>query len=129
MKLLLDTHTAIWALVAPERLGEQVRAEITKPGASVFVSAVSIWEIAIKRALKKAGSPPFSGSEALGHFRRSGFLLLDVTPDHAAGVDALPGLHRDPFDRLLVSQALAEPLRLVTRDAKLAAYSDTVIVY
>lgn len=70
---------------------------------------------------------PVSGSEALGYFERSGYELLDVTPAHAAAVEALPPIHSDPFDRMLVAQALSEPLRLVTRDRVVVRYSDTII--
>ena len=87
---------------------------------------MSIWEIAIKHALKP-GSLPISGSAALQYFTESGFLLLAVSPQHAAGVEQLPLLHADPFDRMLVAQALTEPLRLVTADEKVARYSDSII--
>ena len=129
MKLLLDTHTTIWGLLAPETLSEGIRLLITGAENTVYVSTVSIWEVAIKHALRKPGSPPFSGAEFLRHVRQSGFRLLNITPEHAAAIDALPSLHRDPFDRLLVAQALTEPLRLVTHDRKLAAYSDTIIAF
>ena len=97
----------------------------------VVVSAVSIWEIAIKYGLSR-GRPdriPMSGRQALTFFRGAGYELLAVSPDHGAAVEHLPPHHGDPFDRLLVAQALGEPLRLVTHDAQLAAYSDTVIVF
>lgn len=127
MRLLLDTHVAVWALAAPARLTSAVRELIAAPGNMVLVSAASIWEIAIKHALGRRGRPPFSGIEALGYFREAGYVLLPVTADHAAGVEMLPALHGDPFDRLLVAQALAEPLRLVTADPKVAAYDGTII--
>jgi len=127
LKLLIDTHVAIWVLVSPELLSDPVRDLIAAAEDGVHVSAVSVWEIAIKHALGKSDAPPFSGTEAVGHFRAGGFVLLDITPEHAAAVETLPLLHRDPFDRLLVAQALAEPLRLVTHDRKVAAYSDTII--
>ena len=94
----------------------------------MFVSAVSIWEIAIKFALRKrTGAPPFSGAVALEAFLAAGYRMLNVTPQHAAAVEALPHLHADPFDRMLIAQALHEPLRLLTADAALARYSDMVI--
>ena len=72
---------------------------------------------------------PLSSEEALGFFRGADFMLLDVTPEHATVVERLPGVHRDPFDRLLIAQALTEPMRFVTHDAQLAAYSDSIIVF
>src|ERR1019366_9976248 len=83
----------------------------------------------IKHALAR-GAPndmPISGQEALGYFRDAGFALLDISPKHAAGVETLPPLHADPFDRLLIAQALMTPLRLLTHDARVAAYSDLTI--
>ncbi|MFO1372066.1 MAG: type II toxin-antitoxin system VapC family toxin [Candidatus Competibacteraceae bacterium] len=126
MRILLDTHVALWAITDDLRLSAQARALIVQPTNSVIVSAVSIWEIAIKHSLGR-GEMPISGAEALGYFRAAGYLLLDVTPEHAAGVEQLPAVHADPFDRLLVAQALAEPLRLITHDATVARYSDTII--
>ncbi len=128
MRLLLDTHIAIWALVRPARLGEAGRALLANPDNDVFVSVVSVWEIAIKHVLgARGGSLPFSGTQAIELFSKAGFPLLDVRAEHAAMTEALPRLHTDPFDRLLVAQALAEPMRLVTADATVAGYSDTVI--
>jgi PIN domain nuclease of toxin-antitoxin system len=128
VKLLLDTQIAIWALIDRRRVGEAARDLIQDEGNQVFVSAVSVWEIAIKYAVhKRRGAPPFSGAEALRYFRRAGYEFLSVTPEHAMATEALPLLHTDPFDRLLVAQALREPMRLVTADAILARYSDTII--
>jgi PIN domain nuclease of toxin-antitoxin system len=127
VRLLLDTHIAIWALTEPARLGAAA-ALVADPEHEVFVSAVSVLEIAVKRARgQKKGKPPFSAEEALRVLPQAGYRFLDVTPRHAALVETLPRLHADPFDRLLVAQALAEPLRLVTADAMVARYSDTVI--
>ncbi len=127
MKLLLDTHVAIWALTSPTLLPSCIADTIASPDNSVYVSAVSVWEIAIKFALGKSSAPPFSAAEAIDYFRDAGYRMLDVTAAHAVAIEALPPLHADPFDRLIVAQALSEPLRLVTRDRRLAAYSDTVI--
>ena len=129
MRLLLDTHVAIWALTSPELLSDQVRDLIANPANDVHVSAVSIWEIAIKFALGKKSAPPFSGEQALAYFREAGYVMLAVTAEHAASVEDLPPLHADPLDRLLVAQALSEPLRLVTQDRKITAYSDTIITW
>jgi PIN domain nuclease of toxin-antitoxin system len=131
LRLLLDTHVALWAIAKRLRLPEAIRDLIDDPANVVAVSAVSVWEIAIKHALARgrAGDIAVSGAEALGHFRGAGYGLLEVSADHGAAVERLPRLHGDPFDRLLIAQALSEPLRLVTHDARLAAYSDTVILF
>lgn len=128
MKLLLDTQIAIWALIDRRRIGEAARNLIQDEGNQVFVSAVSVWEIAIKYALRKRrGVPPFSGAEALRHFSEAGYELLSITPKHVVAVEALPPLHADPFDRLLIAQALQEPMRLITADLVVARYGDIVL--
>ena len=129
MNLLLDTHIALWAIADDPRLPAQARDLIADPANEVFVSAASVWEIAIKHALARghANDMPISGQTALGYFREAGFKLLDISAAQAAGVEALPQLHADPFDRILLAQALSVPLRLLTQDGKLAAYGDGVL--
>ena len=127
MRLLLDTHVALWAITDDPRLSSVARGLIADPANTVVVSAASIWEIAIKRALAR-GDMPVSASKAVEWFAASGYLLLDISPLHAAGVETLPAIHNDPFDRMLVAQALVEPLRLLTRDRLVAEYSDTIIM-
>lgn len=129
MNLLLDTHVALWAITADPRLPPDIQDLIADPDNSVVVSAASVWEISIKHALAR-GRPndmPISGTQAVGYFRAAGYGLLNISAEHAAAVETLPALHADPFDRLLVAQALTEPLRLVTRDPNVAAYSETII--
>jgi PIN domain nuclease of toxin-antitoxin system len=125
VRLLLDTHIALWALLDDKRLPERGRELIADESNSISVSAASVWEIAIKHALKRADMP-VSGAQALSWFRRAGYSLLDVKPEHAAAVENLPSLHADPFDRLLVAQALTEPLHLITHDAAVASYSPAI---
>lgn len=120
-RLLLDTHLVLWALSAPRKLPASFRQELDT--SRVFVSAASIWEVAIKAGLGKLDADP---QEVLDALEPSGFDLLDVTGAHAARVVSLPPVHRDPFDRLLVAQAMVEPLVLVTRDETLAGYGDLV---
>ena len=126
MRLLLDTHIALWALTDDARLSARARALIEDPANQVAVSAASVWEIAIKHSLGR-GDMPVSGGAALNWFRQAGYDLLPVTPDHAAAVEALPDHHRDPFDRLLIAQATSEPMRLITRDPLVALYGGAVI--
>jgi len=126
MNLLLDTHIALWAITDSPRLTPRARELLLSQNAQIWVSAASIWEISIKHALGR-GDMPVSGHEALDWFRRSGYRLLPIEPEHAAEVERLPTHHHDPFDRILIAQALTEPMRLLTHDADVAAYSDTII--
>ena len=127
MRLLLDTQIALWAIVDDDALPQRARSLITEVRNTLYISSVSIWEIATKHALSRNGMP-ISGSEALHWFRIAGYTELAVTPAHAAETENLSALHADPFDRMLVAQSLAEPLRLLTGDATLGRYSDSVIV-
>lgn len=126
MNLLLDTHVALWAITDHPRLSSRARQLILAPRATVWVSAVTVWEITIKHGLGR-GDMPVSGEDALLYFRQSGYRFLAVEPEHAAAVEGLPAHHPDPFDRLLVAQALVEPMRLITHDVLVARYSDTII--
>ena len=130
MRLLLDTHVAIWSISGNPILSRLARQLIADPSSEVIVSAVTIWEIAIKFRLRARVVNPIllSGADAMHEFRDAGFTLLPVSPEHAAAVDLLPLHHGDPFDRLLVAQAQDERLQLLTHDAKLTAYGDTVLV-
>ncbi len=130
MRLLLDTHVALWAIVNDARLPKSAADLIAEPANSVAVSAATVWEIAIKHAANRgrATDMPVSGPQALAFFHAAGYELLAVSAEHAAAVQSLPDLHRDPFDRLLVAQALHEPLRLITHDATVKAYSDSFVL-
>jgi PIN domain nuclease of toxin-antitoxin system len=124
VRLLLDTHIALWALLDDPRLSSDGRALILDPLNSITVSVASIWEITIKHALSRGrvGDMPISGSAALDYFRAAGYEILPITAAHVFEVEALPALHADPFDRLLVAQARSESLRLLTADRQVAAY-------
>ncbi len=126
MNLLLDTHVALWAITDSPKLAQKARELIESPKSSVWVSAASIWEIAIKHGLRR-GDMPISGAQAYGYFQDSGYRLLSIEPEHAAAIDTLPAHHADPFDRILVAQALIEPMRLITHNPMLARYGDMVI--
>ena len=122
MRLLLDTHVFLWAAVAHASLNSKARNAIATAEA-VYVSAATIWEIAIKAQLGKIDADPDALVAAID---QSGFIALPVQAKHAAGVTRLLPLHKDPFDRLLIAQAIAEPLRLLTADATLVPYSELV---
>lgn len=127
MRLLLDTHIALWAVADSPRLPARARELVLAPENSLFVSAASLWEISIKHRIAPA-KMPVSGAKALTLFGQANYFFLPITAAHAAALDDLPAHHNDPFDRMLVTQALRDPLRLVTVDGVLAEYSDTVIV-
>lgn len=126
MNLLLDTHVALWAITDSPKLPKKAHEMIESPKSSVWISAATIWEIAIKHSLGR-GDMPVSSQDALRYFRESGYRFLPVEPEHAAAVEDLSTHHADPFDRILVAQAITEPMRLITHDPMVARYSDTII--
>ncbi len=125
MRLLLDTQVALWAITDSPRLSDAARGMIMDSANDVYFSAATIWEIAIKHRLGRERMP-VSGREASKLFKEAGYLELPVSSTHAAATEDLPAHHADPFDRLLVAQAIAEPLRLLTHDRRLICYGDVV---
>jgi PIN domain nuclease of toxin-antitoxin system len=123
---LLDTHVALWAITDSPKLSQLARDLISSPKTTVWISVASIWEIAIKHSLGR-GDMPISSQDAMHYFKKSGYRFLPVDAEHAIAVEGLPAHHQDPFDRILVAQALVEPMRLMTHDALVALYSDTII--
>ncbi|TPG20378.1 type II toxin-antitoxin system VapC family toxin [Sphingomonas koreensis] len=129
MRLLLDTHVAIWAVSSVETLPESVAAMIAEPANEVSVSMASLWEIAIKNSLgPRRTAIGLSTAQAIEEFTAASFEVLPIEVRHALGVERLPHLHGDPFDRLLIATAEADTYRLVTHDRALAAYGDYVIL-
>lgn len=125
MVVLLDTHVLLWALDDPERLPQDVAAQIESPETTVYFSAASIWEIAIKTALGKIDFQ-YSPAEIAQAAKETGFVELPVSSAHGAKVARLPLHHRDPFDRLLIAQTLLMPAQLLTADSALVPYSELV---
>lgn len=121
-QLLLDTHTALWALAAPDDLDDDIRSAIVAPGNRVVVSAVSVWEVEIKRALGKLDAPDGFAAACVD----AGFDPLAITFDHAQDAGRLPPIHADPFDRMLIAQARVEQLEIVSDDRAFAAYGVTI---
>jgi PIN domain nuclease of toxin-antitoxin system len=125
VKLLLDTQLLLWAAGQPERLTARARKLLDDPRHELQFSAASLWEVAIKSAL---GREDFQVEPRL--LRRglldNGYVELPVTSEHAVAIDTLPPHHKDPFDRLLLAQALVEGVILVTADAQLARYRGPV---
>jgi len=124
MRLLLDTHIFLWLTAESPLLNSHARTLIAD-ASLVYVSSVTIWEATIKTRIGKLTVDP---DDLLLEIEKCGFQELPVLGRHAAGVARLPLLHTDPFDRLLVAQAMTEPMRLLTADAQLAAYSELVTV-
>lgn len=127
MRLLVDTHVLLWALAEPEKIPTPVQERLIAPENDVLFSAASIWEIAIKVQVGKL-SLPFTPLEVAGAAVAMGFAELAITSEHAAKVYELPPIHRDPFDRLLLSQAMVAPARFLTADRLLTGYTDLVDV-
>jgi PIN domain nuclease of toxin-antitoxin system len=123
LRLLLDTHAALWWLSDEARLGEDAARQLADDTNQVLLSAAVVWEVAIKRSLGKLDTPDDFAPTLL----RSGAQALAVTLEHATAVERLPWHHRDPFDRLLVAQAEIERAALVSNDAALRPYGIALI--
>jgi len=122
MRLLLDTHLLLWAAGTPKRLSASTRKAIESPDNHLFFSVASIWEIVIKRGLERPGF------QVDAHLLRRGLLdngyaELAITGEHALAIQALPPIHKDPFDRLLIAQVQAESLTIVSVDSAFDLYS------
>ncbi len=124
MRLLLDSHAYLWWLADDPRLGGAARRAILQPSAVVYVSAATVWELAIKQALGRLDT---GDADLVDEIAANGFVELPVAAAHARAAAALPRHHDDPFDRMLVAQAQLEGLELVTRDPAFAAYGVTPV--
>ena len=124
MKLLIDTHILLWMAGEPERLSPSAAAALVDPANEVFVSAVSVWEIAIKRALGRLMFPLERLDALLAEMVVE---VLDLTAAHAVAAGSLPRHHDDPFDRALVAQARTEGMTLVSVDQAVARYDVPVL--
>jgi PIN domain nuclease of toxin-antitoxin system len=120
VRYLLDTHIALWATYRSRKLSVAARAILATESIEAYVSAASLWEIAVKNAVRPGELPPVA--EAIADFAKAGFRELPVTSRAMAFFERLPMLHKDPFDRMLVSQASTEGLTLLTADEKVSAY-------
>lgn len=127
MRLLLDTQLILWWLNGDRALPAEAIIRVRQPGAMVFVSKASLWEMAIKAAIGKLNADIRQIAAAIP---ANGFRWLEIEPDHIVRLVSLPLYedHKDPFDRLLLAQCLAEPLLMLTADAKLSRYGPTVLV-
>jgi len=127
MRILVDTHLVLWASAKSRRLPKEARSLLEDPGNELFFSAASLWEIAIKATLRRSD---FRVDLALlrSALAAMDFIELPVSGAHAEKLAALPPIHKDPFDRMLVAQSRSEPLLLLTNDAVLAAYGEGIKV-
>lgn len=123
MRILLDTHIYLWVVTDNRKLNKQAR-KLIQEADEVFVSSASIWEASIKIGLGKLDADI---NQLVSEIVPCGYKELPVRAVHGALVCKLPDIHRDPFDRILIAQALSEPLQLLTMDSYLAAYSELVI--
>jgi len=124
MRLLLDTHIYLWWVKGASQLS-QTNRELISNAVEVYVSSAVFWEIVIKIKLKKLD---VNLHELMDALEKSGFLELPITMKHTAEVIRLPNLHRDPFDRIMIAQAMSEPLNFLTVDKQLHQYSELVKV-
>lgn len=127
MRLLLDTHAFLWAAADPDQLRAAARTAIEDSTNEVFVSAAVAWEISIKAALGKLTVPANPAVWFPARVRSLGFQTLDISAAHGLAIAALPDIHRDPFDRIMIAQAQIEGLTFVTRDPENQKYPINVI--
>jgi PIN domain nuclease of toxin-antitoxin system len=124
LRLLLDSHLLVWLLTGDERVSSQAQSLIDDRGNASFASVVSIWEVAVKWPLRRGSlsDMPLPARQFTAALSEAGIPMLDSTPAHAIALEALPLLHGDPFDRLLLATARAEGMTLLTADTQLAGY-------
>ncbi len=126
MRILLDTHILLWSLADSKELSKKARKYISESD-NVFVSVASLWEIAIKTSLGKL-EIGVEADELNQIIIDSGFEILTINAEHIAPLHSLPSHHRDPFDRILISQSIVEPLRLITHDQQLSLYGSSIVL-
>jgi PIN domain nuclease of toxin-antitoxin system len=122
VKLLLDTQVWLWMGLEPDRLGSNARAAIVDPQNALFLSIASAWELVLKQNSGKLELPTDAPGYVRTRLARSQTTLLEISLDHLVALTALPGHRRDPFDRMLVAQAYAESMRLVSADSRVLSY-------
>jgi len=123
VKILLDTHTFLWFIAGDSRLDVHARQLIEEPGNERYLSVASVWEITIKSSLSRLTVPTPPSTLIREHVWANAIDLLAITPEHFDILHTLPYHHKDPFDRLLIAQAMQEEMLLVTKDQAFAAYN------
>lgn len=127
MRILLDTHAFLWWVTDDKRLSVRAKRLIAQGSNEIFFSAASAWEISIKSTLGRIELPDAAERYIPSQLEHNAFQPLPVRIEHALRVTALPSVHRDPFDRLLVAQALVEGLAILSKDRRIASYPARVI--
>ncbi len=129
MRLLLDTHIALWAVTDDPRLSDIARKLISDKANQVFVSVATLWEISIKFSFgrERQNAMPIGSETAQEYFLAAGYKLLDIVAAHVHALHNLPPVHNDPFDRIMLAQAYEMPLRFLTHDQVLSLYGDYVM--
>ena len=125
MRYLLDTHLVLWGLTSDTRLPERVLHLMQSSTDRVYVSMASVWEVAIKHK-KHPKDMPISSTDLLQYLHTFRTGILPIKLNHITATETLPDIHKDPFDRLLIAQAISEPMRFLTHDEKLTEYSEVV---
>lgn len=125
MKFLLDTHVLLWAAGSPDQLPAAARPLLEDPSNELLFSSASLWEIAIKRSLDRADFQVDPRVLRRGLLDNA-YIELPITSEHAVFIDSLPPIHKDPFDRILVAQAMVEGITLLTADALVAQYPGSI---
>lgn len=123
-RLLLDTHIFVWAMEDSHNLSKDIKSSITDPQNKIYVSVASVWEIAIKRKKEKIRL----NFDVKLSIKSAGFEIIPIQAEHALNTEKLPLYHTDPFDRMLISQAKAEGLTLVTGDRILSRYRVAILL-
>jgi PIN domain nuclease of toxin-antitoxin system len=124
MKFLLDTHALLWWLADDNQLGRRARELVEDPGNDVLISMVSLWEIAVKARIGKLQADI---GEITGAVQQEGFTLLDIAMTHLLTLAGLPMHHRDPFDHLLIAQAITEDATFISEDRNTARYPVRIV--
>lgn len=124
MRFLLDTHIVLWWLTDDKKLSPNIRAVIRNPENFIFVSAATVWEMSIKNSLGKLSVP----NNLLEKLRDNNFELLSITAEHGLKIIDLPLYHKDPFDRILITQAMIEGLTIITVDTKFPLYDIPLLI-
>ena len=122
MRILLDTHTLLWAAFDEDSLSPRARRLIQSPASEIIVSAASAWEVATKFRLGKLDSARDLAENFISEVTAAGYLLLPISPEHALRAGLLPGDHKDPFDRMLAAQAIHENIPLLSNDSQLDVF-------
>lgn len=123
-RYLIDTHIFLWSLSEPEKLSSKALSILEEQENTIFVSAAVTWEILIKRA---KGNLAFTGNIVNSLYQQS-FLPLSITHQHATVIEQLPSIHHDPFDRIMIAQAIADDLTLITRDKTILKYKNVKLL-